>query len=325
MKIGNIDIPSNVILAPMADVTDPVYRMICRMHGCECAVTEMVNARALSYSNKNTLKMLEAHPEDRPLGLQLVGHESGYFISALKKLSEAGVHYDFIDINAGCPVKKVVNNMEGSALMKDTDLLKKIVSTVRRNTDKPVTVKIRAGFSDSSRNAVEAAMKCRDAGVSAVFIHGRTREQFYSGRVDKNIIRQVRNALDVPVVASGDIFSPQDAQDMMNDTGVDGVMVARGSYGDPWIFERIKIYFRTGIIVPFPGTDAVADMMIYHLRKMCEFYSPEHGPCVFRKVFVWYTKGFSGTKDLRRRIFSAATEQECMDVINDFRLCRRNV
>lgn len=317
MKIADIEIPSNVILAPMAGVTDLAYRTICRENGCECAVTEMINARALSYENKTTLQMLATNKQDKPLGIQLVGSEDKYFIEAIERLEK--IDYDFLDLNSACPVKKVINNAEGSSLMRDPLRLASLIKTMIKYSQKPVTVKIRAGWCEDSKNAVEISKLAEDCGASAVFIHGRTRMQHYAGEVDRDIIAAVKQGVSIPVVASGDIFTVNDVKNTIDETGVDGVLVARGSYGNPWIFEQIKAYMNNGTMLPLPNVDIVADMMIYHLDKICDLYGNEYGPCIYRKVFVWYTKGFQHTKDLRQKVFTLRNRDEIVNVIEEFR------
>ena len=309
MKIADIDIPSNVMLAPMAGVTDLVYRRICREQGCECAVTEMINARALSYNNKNTLKMLRTDKGDKPLGIQLVGSQPKYFIQAIEKLAD--IEYDFIDLNAACPVKKVVNNGEGSSLMRDPVLLSELLKIIKKESKKPVTIKIRSGWCDEEKNAVEVATLAQDCGVSAIFVHGRTKQQHYSGSVDASVIRRVKEAVNVPVIGSGDIFTPQDVKSMLEDTGCDGVLIARGSYGNPWIFNQTK-----DIV---PDVNMVADMMAYHLEGVCQLYGHDHGVQIFRKIFVWYTKTFMYSKELRKKVFTLNLQSEVLEIIDQFR------
>ena len=255
LKIGNVELDSPVALAPMAGVTDLPFRILCREQGCGLMCTEMVSAKALLYKNRNTKPLLETKPEERPVAVQLFGSDPD-IMSEMALMLEEGP-YDIIDVNMGCPVPKIVNNGEGSALMKNPKLAGEILSAMTRKLKKPVTVKFRKGFNDESVNAVEFAKMAEQSGAAAVAVHGRTREQFYSGKADWDIIRQVKEAVRIPVIGNGDIFTPQDAGRMMEETGCDGVMVARGAKGNPWIFRRIDHYLKTGEVLPKPKPEEV--------------------------------------------------------------------
>lgn len=248
LRIGNTILENNVILAPMAGVTDLPFRLLCREQGAGCVVTEMVSAKAILYNNRNTKELMQIHPQERPAAIQLFGSDPDIMAQIAARIEDGP--YDFIDVNMGCPVPKVVNNGEGSALMKNPKQAEKVLSAMVKAVKKPVTVKFRKGFNDTSVNAVEFAKMAEGSGVAAVAVHGRTREQYYSGKADWDIIRQVKEAVKIPVIGNGDIFTPQDAGRMMEETGCDGIMVARGAKGNPWIFRRINHYLDTGEILP---------------------------------------------------------------------------
>ena len=255
LRIGNTILENNVILAPMAGVTDLPFRLLCREQGAGCVVTEMVSAKAILYNNRNTKELMQIHPQERPAAIQLFGSDPDIMAQIAARIEDGP--YDFIDVNMGCPVPKVVNNGEGSALMKNPKQAEKVLSAMVKAVKKPVTVKFRKGFNDTSVNAVEFAKMAEGSGVAAVAVHGRTREQYYSGKADWDIIRQVKEAVKIPVIGNGDIFTPQDAGRMMEETGCDGIMVARGAKGNPWIFRRINHYLDTGEILPGPSIEEI--------------------------------------------------------------------
>ena len=238
LRIGNVELDNNLILAPMAGVTDMSFRQLCREQGCGLLVTEMVSAKAILYKNRNTKELMAIGEGERPVSLQLFGSDPE-IVSDIAHQVEDGP-YDIIDLNMGCPVPKIVGNGEGSALMKNPKLVEELLSALVRKVHKPVTVKFRKGFDDDHVNAVEIAKIAESCGVAAVAVHGRTREQYYSGRADWDIIRQVKEAVKIPVIGNGDIFEPQDAKRMLEETGCDGLMIGRGARGNPWIFTGIQ-------------------------------------------------------------------------------------
>ncbi len=246
LKIGPLTLKYPFLLAPMAGITDLPFRMICRRYGCELAFVEMISARALVYENTKTDKMIRTQPGDRPLGIQLLGRDHEFVLKALDIVGKYG--YDLIDFNAACPVTKVTSKGEGSGLMKEPRRLGQLLKAIVDHTDLPVTVKIRAGWDENSVNAREVALYARDAGIKGLFIHGRTRAQGYSGSVDYQVIRQVKEALDIPVIGSGDVFSPLQVKKMFDETGCDGVAIARGALGNPWIFQETEEFFQTGMV-----------------------------------------------------------------------------
>lgn len=305
------------MLAPMAGVTDYAYRILNRRHGCECAVTEMISARALYENNHRTFDLLETCEEDSPLGIQLFGSDPYYFSHAIEKISH--INYDFLDLNAACPVKKIAGNNEGSALMKDPCKLEEILKTMVEKSSKPVTVKIRAGWDEDNLNAPEIAKLAEQCGASAVFVHGRTRKQLYAGSVDLSIIAKTKAAVSIPVWGSGDIYTIDDVIRMENETGVDGVLIARGSYGNPWLFEQVQAYRKGNSIPALPEVDIVANTMKQHLEMLVEQHGDERASYMFRKYFVWYTKGFRKVKQLRIKVFTLTSSKQINAEIEEFR------
>ncbi|RHT55546.1 tRNA dihydrouridine synthase DusB [Clostridium sp. AM29-11AC] len=313
LKIGNVELDSPVALAPMAGVTDLPFRILCREQGCGLMCTEMVSAKALLYKNRNTKPLLETKPEERPVAVQLFGSDPE-IMSEMALMLEEGP-YDIIDVNMGCPVPKIVNNGEGSALMKNPKLAGEILSAMTRKLKKPVTVKFRKGFNDESVNAVEFAKMAEQSGAAAVAVHGRTREQFYSGKADWDIIRQVKEAVRIPVIGNGDIFTPQDAGRMMEETGCDGVMVARGAKGNPWIFSRIDHYLKTGEVLPKQGPEEVKQMILRHAELLVAFKGEYTAMREMRKHVSWYTAGYPHSAALRNEINLVETMEELAELV----------
>ncbi len=313
LKIGNVELDSPVALAPMAGVTDLPFRILCREQGCGLMCTEMVSAKALLYKNRNTKPLLETKPEERPVAVQLFGSDPD-IMSEMALMLEEGP-YDIIDVNMGCPVPKIVNNGEGSALMKNPKLAGEILSAMTRKLKKPVTVKFRKGFNDESVNAVEFAKMAEQSGAAAVAVHGRTREQFYSGKADWDIIRRVKEAVSIPVIGNGDIFTPQDAGRMMEETGCDGVMVARGAKGNPWIFSRIDHYLKTGEVLPKPEPEEVKQMILRHAALLAEFKGEYTAMREMRKHVSWYTAGYPHSAALRNDINLVETMEELQELV----------
>jgi len=315
LKIGKLKLKSNLILSPMAGITDLPFRMLCRRFGVELAFVEMINCRSVSHKNRRTKQMLASLPKDKPLGIQILGCEEQYILRALEVLR--GVEFDLLDFNAACPSKKVVRRGEGSGLLRDSKKLKKILKLVVKNSWLPVTVKIRLGWDKDSVNAKDIALLAQDCGVSALFIHGRTKVQGYSGQVDYNIIREVKKALDIPLVASGDVFSGLLAKKMFDETGCDGLAVARGSLGNPWIFKEIKEYLKSGKIMNRPNEIEIAKVLREHLDSSLDFYGEKNGVVIFRKFYIWYTKGMRKVRRLRERSSRAKTRLEVEKIIQE--------
>jgi tRNA-dihydrouridine synthase B len=317
LKIGNLKLKSNLILAPMAGVSDLPFRLLNHRFGCELAFIEMINVRSLSYKIPKTKKMLSTGDEDRPLGIQILGCEEEFILRAIDILS--AYKYDVLDFNAACPVRKVTSRGEGAGLLKDPKKLHKLLKIIVKNSSKPVTVKIRTGWNKASINAKEAALASQDAGASALFIHGRDKEQGYSGEVDYKVIAGVKKALDIPLIASGDVFSPELAKKMFDETGCDGLLVARGALGNPWIFKEIKGFLKNGKIIKRPSQDEIADVILEHLNACIDFYGPTHGVKRFHKFFGWYTKGVHDVRVLREKSFRVKTKDEMFEIIRAFR------
>lgn len=300
MQIGNVNIKNNLILAPMAGVTDLPFRLLCKEEGCGLLYTEMVSAKAILYHNKNTEGLMQVTEGENPISLQLFGSEPEIMAEIAKQVEERP--FDIIDVNMGCPVPKVVNNGEGSALMKNPVLVGKIISAMTSAVKKPVTVKIRKGFDDSSVNAVEIAKIAEESGAAAVAVHGRTREQYYSGKADWDIIAKVKQAVSIPVIGNGDINSAEDAIAMMRQTGCDGVMIGRGSRGNPWIFRQVSHYMQTGEILPKPDKEEVKRMILRHAALQKQYKGEYIGIREMRKHFAWYTAGYPNSAALRNKI-----------------------
>lgn len=315
IEIGSVRITSPCLLAPMAGVTDLPFRLINRSFGCGFAFAEMISARALVYTNARTLRMLSSGREDRPVGVQLLGDEIEIILKALEILR--GREIDIIDFNAACPVSKVTRRGEGAGLLKEPERLKEILKAIVKHSDVPVTVKIRAGWDETSLNAKEIALRAQDAGIKGLFIHGRTRVQGYSGRVDYRIIREVKDSLGIPVIASGDALSPELIKKMFDETGCDGVAVARGALGNPWIFREVPEFLESGVKPVRPCLAEIVSTMKRHLHLCCEFYGDYPGTLVFRKFFGWYVKGIPDAKPLKERAFSAGTEEEMLTIIDE--------
>ncbi len=317
MKIGNIELKNNVILAPMAGVTDKAMRLITKPFGPSLMYTEMVSGKGLFFKNQKTADLLDTDPEERPMATQLFGHEP----DVLAEIAEDALRFgaEIIDINMGCPAPKITGNGDGSALSKNPDLAGEIIRKVSASVDVPVTVKIRKGWNDALVNAVEMAKIAEAAGAAVITIHGRTREQFYSGKADLDIIKAVKSAVSIPVVGNGDIADEESAKHMLDYTGCDGIMIGRAAEGNPWIFERVIRYLETGEKLPPPTILMRADKMEEHLRLLVKFKGDYRGIQEARKHMSWYIKGVSGGARLREIINTASTFDEMMAVIENLR------
>jgi tRNA-dihydrouridine synthase B len=306
LKIGSLKLKSNLILAPLAGISDLPFRMLNRKFGAQLGFIEMINCRSASYKSRRTAQMLSTHPEDRPLGVQLLGCEEQFISKALDVVEKC--KFDILDFNAACPAKKVVRRGEGAGLLKEPKKLQKILKLLVKNSKVPVTVKIRSGWDKDSINAREVAVLAEDAGIDGLFIHGRTKLQGYGGDVDYKVIKEVKEALKIPVIASGDIFSQQLIKRMFDDTGCDGVAVARGCLGNPWIFNAEK-----------PQKKEVIRVMLEHLSGCIDFYGERNGVMMFRKFFCWYTKGFRKIRHLREKSSRAKTQSQMLEIIEGCR------
>lgn len=300
LTIGNVTLDNPYILAPMAGVTDLPFRLLCKEQGAGLLCMEMISAKALQYKNRNTKALLKIHPGEYPVSLQLFGSDPEIMGRIAHEIED--LPFQILDINMGCPVPKIVRNGEGSALMKQPRLVYEIVSRTVRSTKKPVTVKIRKGFDEDHANAAEIARIIEEAGAAAVAVHGRTREQYYSGRADWEIIRKVREAVNIPVIGNGDVVSGESALKMRRETGCDGVMIGRGAQGNPWIFSELLEYEKTGSMPRRPDVSEIRDMMLRHARLQIEFKGDYLGIREMRKHVAWYTKGLKGAARLRDEI-----------------------
>ena len=313
LKIGNIELENRYILGPMAGVTDLPFRLLCREQGAGLLCMEMISAKAIYYNNRNTESLLEIHPDERPVSLQLFGSDPQIMSEMAKRIEERP--FAILDVNMGCPVPKVVKNGEGSALMKEPKLVYEIVSALVKAIKKPVTVKIRKGFDDEHVNAVEIAKIIEEAGASAVAVHGRTREQYYSGKADWDIIRQVKEVISIPVIGNGDVTSPQKAEELVRQTGCDGIMIARGAEGNPWIFSEMIAYEETGVVPSRPDKDAVREMMLRHARLQLQYKGEYCGIREMRKHVAWYTKGLKGAARLREKVNEVESLEELENLL----------
>ena len=300
LKIGNVLLENSYVLGPMAGVTDLPFRLLCKEQGAGLLCMEMVSAKGIFYNNKNTESLLQIHPEEVPVSLQFFGSDPKIVSEMAKRVEERP--FSILDINMGCPVPKVVRNGEGSALMKNPKLVYELVSATVKAIKKPVTVKIRKGFDDEHINAVEIAKIIEEAGAASVAVHGRTREQYYSGKADWEIIRQVKEAVSIPVIGNGDVTSGEKAIAMREQTGCDGVMIARGAQGNPWIFSELLEYERTGRLPDRPDVEEIKQTMLRHARLQIEYKGDFTGIREMRKHVAWYTKGLHGAARLRDQI-----------------------
>lgn len=315
LKIGNLKLSSSLVLAPMAGISDLPFRLINRRFGFELAFVEMINVRSLSYKNDRTISMLATNSQDRPIGIQIVGSEEEYILKAVDILKD--YEFDVLDFNAACPARKVTSKGDGAGLLKNPEKLNKLLKIIVQNTEKPVTVKIRLGWDEKSINAKEVAQCAEEAGIKALFVHGRSRTQGYSGNVNYKIIKSVKDSLKIPVIASGDIFSAQLAKKMLDETGCDGLAVARGALGNPWIFKEIEEYLENGRLIPDSSPEEVMKTMMIHMDLCIDFYGEIAGVVIFRKFFSWYTKGFHKVRLSRVKATSAKTKAELLEIMGE--------
>lgn len=316
MKIGCLQIENNVFLAPMAGITDMPFRILCREQGCGFVYTEMVSAKGMHYNDIKSQKLTELDEREKPAGIQIFGSDPEILASIAERLDSSDAA--LIDINMGCPTPKITKNGEGSALMLKPLLIGEIVKSVSSATKKPVTVKIRKGWDDEHVNAVEIAEVAQKNGASAVAVHGRTREQFYSGKADWDIIKNVKKAVSVPVIGNGDIIRPEDAVRMLEYTGCDAVMVGRGAQGNPWIFKRIRHYMKTGEILPEPSMSEKIDMIIRHMGMLIELKGEHTGICEMRKHIAWYIKGMRNSAAVKETVFRLESKDEIISLLKMF-------
>ncbi len=316
LKIGGVTLANRLILAPMAGVCDLPFRLLCREQGAGLLCMEMVSAKAIYYGNKKTNELMEIDPKERPVSLQLFGSDPDITAEAARRIENRP--FDILDFNMGCPVPKVVNNGEGSALMKEPKLAEEILSRLVKAVDKPVTVKIRKGFDDDHVNAVEIAKIAESCGAAAVAIHGRTRQQYYSGEADWDIIRQVKQAVSIPVIGNGDIRTAEDVIRMRKETGCDGFMIGRGAEGNPWIFADILNKLKTGENLPRPSAQEVADTVMRHAGMLADLKGEYIGIREIRKHAAWYTAGYKHSSALRGRINEAENLEDLAGLFEEF-------
>lgn len=300
LKIGNVNLDNPFILAPMAGVTDLPFRLLCHEMGAGLSCMEMVSAKAIMYNNKNTDLLMEIHPDEKPVSLQLFGSDPEIMSSMAKKIEDRP--FAILDINMGCPVPKVVNNHEGSALMKNPLLAGKIIEKCATAINKPVTVKIRKGFDDQHVNAEEIAYIAQESGAAAITVHGRTREQYYDGEADWDIIARVKDKVSIPVIGNGDIITPLDAEKMMETTGCDGVAIGRACRGNPFIFKSMLDYFLRGIVTDKPPFKEILKVARRHLELEVKYKGEYTAVREMRKHIAWYTAGYPGSASMRRRV-----------------------
>lgn len=315
LKIGSVTLPNNLILAPMAGVTDLPFRLLCSRQGAGMCCMEMVSAKAILYQNKNTESLLEIHPEEGMLSLQLFGSDPKILSEMAKKIEDRP--FAVLDINMGCPVPKVVNNGEGSALMKNSQLVEQIVSAVVKAVDKPVTVKIRKGFDEAHVNAVEIAKIAEAAGAAAVAVHGRTREQYYAGTADWGIIAKVKEAVSIPVIGNGDVTDGASAAALLEQTGCDGVMVGRAARGNPWIFSQIAAWLENGTILPRPDIEEVKRTILYHAQLQLTTKGEYTAIREMRKHVSWYTSGYPNSARLRQVVNQTESYEELCALVEE--------
>lgn len=317
MKIGNLNFKNNVFLAPMAGVTDIAYRGLCKEMGCGLVYTEMISAKGMYYNNENTKKLLMLSKEEKPVAAQIFGSDPLVMARACEILNEDdGVC--IIDINMGCPAPKIVKNGEGSALMKTPELAAKIVMEMKKISKKPVTVKFRKGFDNDNINAVEFAKRMEQAGVDAVAIHGRTRAQMYEGKADWDIIRRVKEAVDIPVIGNGDVFSAEKAFQLKEETNCDGIMIARGAMGNPWIFKQIQLALNNEKVI-YPTPEEKIDMCIRHLKLAIQYHGELKAVREMRKHIAWYIKGIKNCTDIKNKINVEKESDNVIKILKEYK------
>lgn len=317
MEIGEVKLDNPVILAPMAGVTDLPFRRIVKDFGCGLVCTEMVSAKGLVYNSPRTEELLTISDQERPVSLQIFGTEPHIMAEAVERIEEYSP--DIIDVNLGCPTPKIVKGGAGSALMQEPDLVGRIVDALVGVTEIPITVKMRKGWDEDHVNAVEIAQIAEESGAQAVAVHGRTREQFYKGEADWGIIKKVKKAVEVPLIGNGDIFSPQDAEEMIKTTDCDGVMIARGAQGNPWIFKRTLHYLNTGELLPPPTPQERIEMVVRHLEDLVEYKGEYVAVREMRRHTVQYIKGLYNCTEVKQKVNQAETEEELKEILHNYK------
>lgn len=322
-KIGDVEIDNPFALAPMAGVTDLPFRKLCKEQGAGLICMEMVSAKAISFHNKNTEALMEIDKCENPVSMQLFGSEPELMARVAAEIEERP--FDILDINMGCPVPKVVNNGEGSALLKNPELIVKIVKSVSSAIKKPLTVKVRIGFENEPVDIVEIAKRVEDAGAAAIAVHGRTRQQYYSGTADWDTIRRVKEAVTIPVIGNGDVDSPEKAEALIKETGCDGVMIGRAVRGNPWLFRELNHYFETGEKLPRPSAEEVREMILRHARMQIDLKGEFTGIREMRKHVAWYTAGMRHSAALRRETNLVSSYEELEKLLGRMEIGRAHV
>lgn len=318
MKIGNIEIDNNVFLAPMAGVTDLSFRLLCKEQNVGLIYTEMVSAKGLYYEDRKTEELMKIEERERPLSLQIFGSDADIMSKIVKDKLNYRQDIDIIDINMGCPTPKIIKNGDGSALLKKPELVREIVSKIVNVSNKPVTVKIRTGWDEDNINAVEMAKVIEESGASLLAIHGRTREQFYSGKANWDIIKDVKKSINIPVIGNGDIFTPEDAKRMQEHTNCDGVMIGRGARGNPWIFNRTIKLLNEGVLLPEPTDEEKIDMCIRHLNLLCKYKGEDIAVKEIRKHIGWYLKGMYNSSSIRGKLSFMDNKVKIINLLKDY-------